>query len=304
MKILFIVNPVSGRGAGERAIPYIQNFIDKNRLNGSIIVTQYPAHAIEIASQKASDFDLLVATGGDGTSNEVINGLMRAKSQGTAMPTLGVLCVGRGNDFAFSIGVPTGLEKGFAVLLNHQVRSIDIGFIQGGDYPQGRYFGNGVGIGFDAVVGFVAARSRLTGFLSYIVAAIKTALIFFTAPLLELQFDHKTQTVSALMVSVMNGRRMGGGFMMAPQSFNNDGLFDVCIAQEVPKAQIFALILHFLRGSQFSQKSVFLEQTKTLQVTAIKGSLPVHADGETICTEGKSLSIQNLPNALQVAVPR
>jgi len=304
MRILFIVNPISGRGAGERAIPFIQNFIDKNRLTGSIIVTQYPAHAIEIACQKAKDFDILVATGGDGTSNEVINGLMQAKLQGTALPALGVLSVGRGNDFAFGIGVPKGLEKGFSVLLNHQLRSIDIGFIQGGDYPQGRYFGNGVGIGFDAVVGFVAARSRLTGFLSYIVAAIKTAFIFFTAPLLELKFDHKTQTVSALMVSVMNGRRMGGGFMMAPHSLNNDGLFDVCIAQEVPKAQIFALIPHFMRGSQLSQKSVFLEQTKTLQVTAIKGSLPIHADGETICTEGRTVLIQNLPNALQVVVPR
>lgn len=304
MKTLFIVNPISGRGSGERAIPQIQNFIDQNRLTGTIIVTQYPAHAIEIAYQKASEFDLLVATGGDGTSNEVINGLMRAKSNGVAMPALGVLSVGRGNDFAFGIGVPKGLEKGFQVLLNPQRRWIDIGLIQGGDYPNGRYFGNGVGIGFDAVVGFVAAQSRLTGFLSYIVAAIKTAFIYFKAPLLELQFDHQTQTVSALMVSVMNGRRMGGGFMMAPQSLNDDGLFDVCIAAEVPKTQIFALIPHFIRGSQFTQKSVYLERTKSLSVKAIKGSLPVHADGETICTEGQAVTIQNIPNALQVITPK
>ncbi|RCK76187.1 MAG: Transcription regulator [contains diacylglycerol kinase catalytic domain] [Anaerolineae bacterium] len=304
MRILFIVNPISGRGAGERAIPLIQNFIDQNRLTGSLIVTQFAGHAIEIASQKAKDFDIIVATGGDGTSNEVLNGLMQAKSQGQPPPALAVLSVGRGNDFAFGIGVPKGLNKGFDVLLNHQLKSIDIGLIQGGDYPQGRFFGNGVGIGFDAVVGFVAARSRLTGFLSYIVAAIKTAFIYFTAPLLELQFDHKAQTVTALMVSVMNGRRMGGGFMMTPHSLNNDGLFDVCIAKEVPKAQIFALIPHFIRGTQLSQKSVYLEQTKTLQVTAIEGSLPIHADGETICTEGKSVSIQNIPNALQVVVPK
>lgn len=182
MKTLFIVNPISGCGAGERAIPQIQNFIDRNRLSGTIIVTQYPAHAIEIAHHKANDFDLMVATGGDGTSNEVINGLMRAKFERNTIPALGVLSVGRGNDFAFSLGVPKGLEKGFEVLLNPQTRWIDIGLIQGGDYPHGRYFGNGVGIGFDAVVGFVAARSRLTGFLSYIVAALKTAFIYFQAP--------------------------------------------------------------------------------------------------------------------------
>lgn len=304
MRTLFIVNPISGRGAGERAIPQIQNFIDRHRISGTIIVTQYPAHAIEIAYQKAIDYDLMVATGGDGTSNEVINGLMRAKTERATIPALGVLSVGRGNDFAFSLGVPKGLEKGFEVLLNPQTRWIDIGLIQGGDYPNGRYFGNGVGIGFDTVVGFVAARSRLTGFLSYIVAALKTAFIYFQAPLLELHFDQQCQTVSALMVSVMNGRRMGGGFMMAPHSLNDDGLFDVCIAAEVPKAQIFALIPHFIRGTQLTQKSVSLERTKTLRVTALRGSLPVHADGETICTEGKSVMIQNLPHALQVITPK
>ncbi len=305
MRYLFIINPISGCGAGERAIPHIQHFIDSNQLTATIVVTQYPTHAIEIAFQNAADYDFIIATGGDGTSNEAINGLMRAKTNGAQkLPALGVLSVGRGNDFAYGIGVPKGLQKGFEILTNPNLRRIDIGVIQGGNYPEGRYFGNGVGIGFDAVVGFVAARSRLSGFLSYIVAAIKTAFIYFKAPLLEIHFDQHTRTVSALMVSVMNGRRMGGGFMMAPDSQNNDGVFDVCIASEVPKAKIFALIPHFLRGTQLTQESVSLERTSTLHVTAIQGFLPVHADGETICTEGESVSIKIIPNALQVIVPK
>ncbi|GAB4468897.1 MAG: diacylglycerol kinase family lipid kinase [Anaerolineales bacterium] len=304
MKILFIVNPISGRGAGEQSLPRIRNFIDQNQQIAQIVVTKYPAHAIEIARQNATEYDILIATGGDGTSNEVINGIMQAKRDGIQkIPALGVLSVGRGNDFAYGIGVPKGLKQGLEVLANPKYKWIDIGCIQGGDYPEGRYFGNGVGIGFDAVVGFVAARSSLTGFLAYIVAAIKTAFIYFKAPLLELKFDHLTQSVPALMISVMNGKRMGGGFMMAPDSKNDDGVFDVCIAKEVPKPQIFALIPHFMRGTQFNQHSVSLERTKTLQVTAREGTLPIHADGETICTEGKSVSIFILPNALQVVIP-
>ena len=110
---------------------------------------------------------------------------------------------------------------------------IDIGRVAGGLYPQGRYFGNGVGIGFDAVVGFVAQKKkRLTGFASYIVAALKTIFLYYRAPLVRIEYDGQTLTLPSLMVSVMNGRRMGGGFMMAPQAQPDDGLFDLCIASK------------------------------------------------------------------------
>ena len=91
---------------------------------------------------------------------------------------MGILSVGRGNDFAFGVGVPRDLEAGCRTLAQNNRRTIDVGWVVGGLYPQGRYFGNGVGIGFDAVVGFEALKMKwLHGFPSYIVAALKTRLV-------------------------------------------------------------------------------------------------------------------------------
>ena len=159
---------------------------------------------------------------------------------------MGMLAIGRGNDFAFGAGIPKGVEAGCRVITEGYRKKIDIGWVVGGDYPDGRYFGNGVGIGFDAVVGFEAQKmTRLTGFLSYIVAALKTIFLYYQAPLIRIEYDNQELVLPALMVSIMNGRRMGGGFMMAPTSSMLDGLLDLCIARQVSRGRILTLIPHF-----------------------------------------------------------
>ena len=103
-----------------------------------------------------------------------------------------------------------------------------------------------VAIGFDAVVGFEALKMKyLHGFASYIVAALKTIFLYFKAPQVQIDYDGKCITLPALMVSIMNGRRMGGGFMMAPDGHADDGLLDLIVAREVSRPKIFALIARF-----------------------------------------------------------
>jgi diacylglycerol kinase family enzyme len=173
--------------------------------------------------------------------------------------------------------------------------------VTGGLYPQGRYFGNGIGIGFDAVVGFEAVKmTRMHGFASYLVAVLKTAFLYFKAPLTRIEYDGETIEQPSLMVSVMNGRRMGGGFMMAPQSEPDDGLFDLCIARDVSLARIFGLIPHFLRGTQATQEPITMARAQRVTVTAVEGTLPAHADGETLCTEGQQLEMELLPHQIEV----
>jgi len=299
-KYCLIVNPSAGGGAAERTIPEIRRRFDALGLDFDLVRTERPMHAVELARTAAAEADVVVAVGGDGTSNEVLNGLMLAKQDGHTA-ALGVLCVGRGNDFAFGMGVPSELEDGCRILAaGHRCR-IDVGYVSGGGFPQGRYFGNGIGIGFDAVVGFVAARlKRLTGFAAYFVAAIKTIFVYFKAPRVRLVFNDQTLDLHALMVSVMNGTRMGGGFMMAPNGRPNDGCFDLCIARQVSRPRIFALMLRFMKATQFGHPAISDGQTTRITVTAIEGSLPAHADGETLCTEGKQLEISIVANALEI----
>lgn len=297
-----IVNPTAGSGAATKLIPAIKNNLKEYDLDFDVVFTEHPWHAAELTQIAISEgYEVVVAVGGDGTANEVINGLMLARQSGIGTATLGTISIGNGNDFSFSMGIPVDLDVSCRALAEGNRREIDIGRISGGLYPQGRYFGNGVGIGFDAVVGFVAKElTHLHGFNSYLVAAIKTIYLYFPAPVMQIEYEGNILTQPSLMVSIMNGVRMGGGFMMAPDGIPNDGLFDLCIAGEVSRARIFPLIARFLKGTQASHSAITTGQSKKVVVKAVNGTLPAHADGETICTEGKELTIEIIPRQIEL----
>lgn len=303
-RTFLIINPISGRGAGGCLVPQAEALLRAQGVQFDRVLTERPWHAAELAQQAAASglYDAIVAMGGDGTANEVLNGLMLARQAGaTTLPALGVLCVGRGNDFAFGMGMPPDLAAGVRAIAAGRRKTVDVGRVTGGLFPQGRYFGNGIGIGFDAVVGFVAAKmKRLSGFPSYIVAALKTIFLYYRAPLVKVVYDGQAVTAPALMVSVMNGRRMGGGFMMAPTGDPQDGLFDLCIAREVSRPAIFALIPRFMAGTQATHPAITTARAAHVTVTALKGSLPAHGDGETLCTEGERLMLELLPQQIEV----
>ena len=301
-KFKFIVNPISGQGAGKLAPPEIDRIATELHLDYEIVSTERPGHAIDLAQHAAADgFGYVIAVGGDGTSNEVLNGIMQAWNQGFRDTTMGIIGVGRGNDFAFGFGILPGMEEGFKVIQKNKPRSVDVGIIVGGDYPRGRYFGNGVGIGFDAVVGFEAAKlTRIHGFLNYVVAALRTIFLYFQAPTLRIEYDNKVINQPSLMVSIMNGRRMGGGFMMAPQAVTDDGLLDLCIAGQVSRLGILLLIPKFMRGTQSGHAQIKTDNATKINIFAMDGTLPAHADGETICVAGKELTIEMLKQPIKI----
>jgi diacylglycerol kinase (ATP) len=297
-----IVNPTSAHGAAEQAIPRIEELLRGYGLAYDLVRTERPWHAAELAQQAAHDgYNVVVAAGGDGTANEVLNGLLLAQEAGASRSVaMGLLGIGRGNDFAFGMGVPQGVEEGCRILAEGRRRTVDVGRVSGGLYPNGRYFGNGVGIGFDATVGFEAAKmTRLRGFLCYIVAALKTIFLYYSAPLLRIQLDDQALELPALLVSIMNGRRMGGGFLMAPQGRPDDGLFDLCIARQVSRLGVLALMPLVMKGTQGTHPAISMPRSRRVTVTALKGSLPAHADGETLCVAGQQLEMELLPGRLQ-----
>jgi YegS/Rv2252/BmrU family lipid kinase len=296
-----IVNPTSGRGFAGRSLPALEEEFKKHGLDYEIVLTERPWHAADLAEQAARrGVEVVVVASGDGTANEALNGLMKARQAGFDRTAMGQIAVGTGNDFAYGMGIPQGIVDGCQLLAADHRRRMDVGLVKGGDYPQGRYFGNGVGIGFDAATGFVAARIRWTrGLLLYLIAAIETIFVYYKAPDVELAYDDQKIQLSPLMVSIMNGRRMGGGFFFAPNGDPGDGRFDLCIARAVSQLRIFGLIPFFMKGTQASQKEVSMAQARKVRVTAIRGTLPVHCDGETVCVEGRELSIELLPQQIE-----
>lgn len=285
------------------SIPFIQKSLSEAGLDIDLIKTERPCHATELAQKAVAEgYEVVVSVGGDGTANEVINGLMTAKETLGYTSAMGIIGVGRGNDFAFGMGIPTGVEAGCQTLISNNRRMIDIGKAISESYPEGRFFGNGVGIGFDAVVGFVAVKMKhLSGFPSYIVAALKTVFLYYHAPYVKITVDSgESFEMASLMISIMNGRRMGGGFLMAPDSLTNDGKFDLCIVREVSRSRIFTLIPHFMKGTQITQKEIRTLRTSSVSVVALRGNLPTHADGETISVEGKQITAQIIPSQLEI----
>ena len=296
-----ILNPESGRGIGGRSIPQIEEYLHSHKLDFDLVCTEAPWHAVELAQQAVSNgFDVVVAAGGDGTANEVLNGLMLAKENGSTA-AMGVLPIGQGNDFAFGMNIPLELEESCRALAQDHRRTIDIGRVVGGLYPEGRFFGNGAGIGFDTIVGFEALKlKRLHGFPAYLVGVLKTIFLYYNAPTIRLDLDDESLTLPSLMVSIMNGRRMGGGFMMAPHGDPEDGFLDLCIVGEVSRLKLFPLIPRFLAGTQGEHPEVQFKRSKQVKVTAVTGALPTHVDGETVSVESTELSIELLSRQLEV----
>ena len=294
---LIIVNPTAGRGAAQKIVPRVDRLLKEHGVSFDRVFTERPWHAAELARKAVvSGYKVVVALGGDGTSNEVLNGLMEARETGEGEAALGILCVGTGNDFAYGMGVPLDLEEGCAALARGRTRPIDVGHAKGL-----RYFGNGIGIGFDAVVNVQAARyKRLRGFAVYFVAVMRTLLFYYRAPLTRIELDDREMELPALMVSVMNGRRMGGGFLMTPEAAPDDGLFDLCVGAKMNRLQMLALVPRFIQGTQMGHPRIHMTRARRVRVVVKEGAQVVHADGETIALDATDLEFEIIPRALRV----
>jgi diacylglycerol kinase (ATP) len=302
MRYFVIVNPIAGRGLGERSIPAIEERFQQAGLDFKLVRTERVWHAAELAEQAAREkYDVVVCASGDGTINEALNGLMNARKAGINHTAFGVLSIGTGNDFAGGMGIPTDLEHSLNGIIADQRKKIDIGHVKGGDFPDGRYFGNGIGIGFDAAVGTAASKVRWTrGLPAYLIGVVATVFLYYSPPKVRIQVDNEEIHQSSLMISIMNGKRMGGGFQMAPASKGDDGLLDLCICETASKMRIFGLIPYFLKGTQEGQPEIKMRRARKITITATEGDFPAHADGEMLCYNGTSLNIEIFPAELEI----
>lgn len=296
-----ILNPVAGRGAARKVLAPLQKLLQEQNVSHELILTSRAGEATEIARQAPGPF--VVAVGGDGTVNEVANGLIGTEK------CLGVIPAGSGNDFIKTIGIGSGLEHTFGKLLARRTKRIDVGTVEclGDDMqhdspgPAKRYFVNGVGVGFDAAV---AARTReikyLRGTLLY-VAAVLDMLGKFKAPTFQVTTDSGQTTSKNLLIAVGNGTCAGGGFYLTPEAKIDDGLFDVCLIDDIGIGTILMLMPRVMVGKHVHAKQVKFLRTKKLNLLADRGFY-VHADGEIVGRNATTVRIDMLESALSVLV--
>ncbi len=294
-----ILNPIAGRGTGARLSQAIAGQLQSYGLDLELIDTQAPGHATLLASQVARQgADLVVTVGGDGTVNEVLNGLIQANGSATGT-ALGIVPIGTGNDFAFGAGVPLDLKAACQAVARGQSHIIDVGRVQADNEPP-RYFGNGVGIGFDAIVNIESRKlKRLRGFFVYLVAVLKTLAVYYNAPCTTVRVDDREISQPSLMVSIMNGLRFGGGFYMTPGSRMDDGLLDLCVAGKVNRLRMLAFVPQFMRGTHTRDIHVTMTQGRRVQVIS-DSPWAAHVDGEVYGVGARRFEIELLPQRLRV----
>lgn len=298
-----ILNPKAGKGRALGKMDEIRSRFLNAGVDFEIILTEGVGHATELAFEAGgAGWNVVVAAGGDGTCNEIVNGLMRYSDQGKAPPVLGVLAVGRGNDFACGADIPKVLEAGLDCIFHDRRRPLDVGLVRGGAYPQGRYFCNGVGVGFDTIVGLEAAKLKyFHGSMAYIAGALRAFIKYPRTPVLTLSYDDKSISCRSTQLNIMNGRRLGGVYWMAPNGKNYDGLFDLCMIKARLSRPVFVdIIIRYTKGTQASHPLILTALAKRFAVDSPEGGLAVHADGETICENGKRVEVEVLPSRLAI----
>ena len=287
-KYLVISNPAAGRG---RAVSVRLKVLELLRSKGvafDLELTTGPKQATGIARKAVAAYDVIVALGGDGTVNEVAQGMLFSGKQ------LGIIPTGSGNDFIKALGIPNSIEAAVDILLKGDARVIDAGKINDS------YFVNGVGIGFDAAVnqaGYEIDHSR-RGLWLYVGALMRTLGKFQPVPV-TISLNKETFRQNIFLLTVGNGTTCGGGFKLTPHAKIDDQLLDVTIVSPLGIPTLLWHLPKVFLGTIDRVRHARLLRTSRIVVQS-PGPIPVHLDGEVYAGPFDELVIEVVPRALAV----
>ncbi|UCC17921.1 MAG: diacylglycerol kinase family lipid kinase [Dehalococcoidales bacterium] len=296
-----IVNPTAGANKTYKKWPLLNRLLDHIGLSFDHQYTEGTGHAIEIAHEATSDgYRYLVAVGGDGTVNEVANGILNAGNSGDV--SFGVVSTGTGSDFARSAGVPLDYVNACTMLTSTKRFVIDAGIVEyhkNGEKMQ-RYYVNAAGIGFDAAA--VESTEKIPkyfgGTIPYLTGLLRT-LIGYRNKSVVMDIDDKKRSAKILSVIVANGNYLGGGMHVAPDAVMDDALLDVVVIGDIGKLDLLKSLPMIYKGTHGEHPKVGIERAAEVSIDTSERVL-VHADGELL-GEGPA-SFKLLPSALSLVV--
>ncbi len=297
-----IVNPAAGNGASLRHWPHIKIQLDKLGIKYDVVFTERIGHAIDLAREAAAQhYRYIVAVGGDGTINEVVNGLLSAPL--VDRMALGVVNTGTGSDFVRSLGIPRDPDRACHHLLSDKRLKVDVGVIEWGHNgaAKRRYFVNAAGVGFDAEA--TETRRKLPkifrGPISYVIGVFSTLLGYRNKPITK-KLDEADATLGkTLSVIVANGMYFGGGMKVAPDALLGDQLFDVLTIGDIGKFELMQAFPSVYKGTHITHPKVKVQRAATVNLSSVERLL-LQADGEIIGEGAFRFSL--LPGALSVIV--
>ena len=304
MNDVLIINPHASKGAGRfREEKVMQAFSDAG-IAPELMRTERAGHASELAEAATkAGADRVFISGGDGSINEAVNGLVNAQKQGFTGTALGFLPTGRGNDFCDALGIPKKLPDIVRILKADHRLICDIGAAGDGTFEH--YFINGSGFGIESAINFYAAQSIISGKLSYIYGIGKSMFHDLLIQEALIEIDGKEMRYPFVLFAAMNGRQEGGGFRLAPDYRLNDGLLDICmVGGNIPVPRLLLTIPHLSNGT-LNFPGILSMQAASVHVhlDADKKGLFAQTDGETIIEKGYDFYSKVSPWKIEIICP-
>lgn len=276
-----IINPTAGNGRAERVGAQIVELLSARGIAHEAALTQAVGHATELSRSAAErGVDTVVAIGGDGTLCEVMRGLAGTRT------ALGIIPAGTGNDVIKMLGLPDKPMDALDFILTHPARKLDAGKLND------IFFLNVCGTGFDVCVLEYAksAKKYMRGIFPYLWGVIRT--IFTYKPLIiTFEVDGwEAQTKPLLIISIANGRFIGGGMEVAPDAKPDDGLFDLITIDNMPRRKLPQQLPKLLSGRVMDIPGARRQQCRRVTVSA--KDMHVNVDGEILPMDKAVFEIQ------------
>ncbi|MFZ1805980.1 MAG: YegS/Rv2252/BmrU family lipid kinase [Cyclobacteriaceae bacterium] len=285
-KVLFIINRYSGTGYSSALEGKILAQCNKKNLEGSIEFTREPGHATTLARMAVdNNFKMVFAVGGDGTMNEVAQGLLHSSV------ALGIIPKGSGNGLARHLRIPLSIDK--ALQLLDMKKTIEIDTISINDHLSV----NVSGIGFDGHVAGMFARDGNRGLFTYGKLVI-SQFNKFEAFECQVVLDGVTTKENLFSVSFANSSQFGNNAFIAPTASLCDQLIDVCMINKMNTVQGLQFARKLFNKTITQSKQVRIAQAKKIKITTVK-EIPFHIDGETAAATS-SFDIRINPSSLRV----
>jgi len=301
-KWMVIVNPNAGNGKGKKDWNKISDLLKKAGLFFNVEFTERKGHAINLTLDAiASGYRKIITVGGDGTLNEVVNGVYSNKSCTSTDIVLASIPVGTGNDWGRMFGIPLYYEKAIKIISNNNTLLHDIGTITfyNGSEKKTRYFINIAGLGFESVVvrkTNIQKDKGRGGKLIYFYNLL-TSLLAYNNTKAEINIDGEIIHADVFSLNVGNGRYCGGGMRQTPRAIPTDGLLDVTIINGMGKFEIIRNLRILYNGRILQHPKIDGYKCKNIKVTS-ETAMYAEADGESLGQTPAEFGI--IPEALKI----
>lgn len=299
--LVLIANPRSGQGRVGKELPEVERQLIARKLDYRIVETEGPGHASALAREALEDGTrFLVAVGGDGTVQEVVNGMLQDGKPVTRDAVLGVVAAGSGSDFVRTFGLPGDSVKSVRHLQGDRLYPIDVirAEYRVGHESVSRYVANVAECGLGAAVVARAARLPRSLGRSRYFWGFWLSLAPYRPSEVVVRVDRKEFSGMANNVVVANCQFYGGGMRISPRSYPGDGLLEVQISTG-PKSEAFTLIPKIYRGEHVPHRHIKELRGRVIEVDGER-PLPVEGDGEVLGTTPARFTV--MPEAVALKI--